>query len=478
MSDVIDGKEPEEIKVCETEIRAWFAEQLARKDANGRQIRHSQLASELGVHQTTVSRNAGRMQRGEPFAVNFHKLLRELLVKQQQEEQKQRRLKAERDAESARIEKARLVQEEAERIETARRIAAEKVARKAALRRQQEWERQENVREKLAPYIELLQAEGVLDQGDFSLYGDAIELVEHGDDVSINYDTVGLAAVALAPDEYSFDCGLTAAELRAGHTAKERLQRWAVPAGHPRPNRIGIRPAYFVPCVQYPDAEHFYGEDFAEIQEWSRLAAECAHLASGHLPKFVSPEDVNKFEELIHLESASRYTFEGSVLHEDLEDRLKSLRRRSVLPAIGEHLSGAIPLVIKTLLWLAPAAAAFICIYFYGTSAWESMKSLGSTLASVGMAAVAWIDHWKWVVFSVLAAVAGVVLAIWWVWPKDSDRNGSFAGRLIIVIGIIVIAVIGVWLSEQLSTLLNTNKELLDKFAEAFTPGPYAPNIS
>ena len=167
MSDVIDGKEPEEIKVSKTEIRAWFAEQLARKDANGRQIRHSQLASELGVHQTTVSRNAGRMQRGEPFAVNFHKLLRELLVKQQQEEQKQRRLKAERDAESARIEKARLVQEEAERIETARRIAAEKVARKAALRRQQEWERQENVREKISSLYRIATGGGSAGPGRF-----------------------------------------------------------------------------------------------------------------------------------------------------------------------------------------------------------------------------------------------------------------------------------------------------------------------
>ena len=464
MSDAIDGKEPEEIKVSEYEIRAWFAGQLTRKDATGRQIRHSQLASELGVHQTTVSRNAGRMQRGEPFAVNFHKLLRELLVKQRQEEQKQRRLKAERDAESARIEKARLVQEEAERIETARRIAAEKVARKAALRRQQEWERQENVREKLAPYIELLQAEGVLDQGDFSLYGDAIELVEHGDDVSINYDTVGLAAVALAPDEYSFDCGLTAAELRAGHTAKERLQRWAVPAGHPRPNRIGIRPAYFVPCVQYPDTEHFYGEDFAEIQEWSRLAAECAHLASGHLPKFVSPEKVSKFEKLIHLEHSSRYTFEGSILHEDVEDRLRSLRHRSVLPAIGKYISDMIPLVIKTLCLLAVVAASFISIYLYGPSAWESMKFLGSMLASVGMAAVAWIDHWKWVGFSLLSAFAGVVLTVWWVSPKVGDRDGDLAKRLFIVfIAILVIVVIalGAWWLEQFLKFLTRMQNLL-----------------
>ena len=478
MSDAIDGKEPEEIKVSEDEIRAWFAEQLAREDTAGRPVRQRQLALELEVNQSTISRNAGYLRRGEPLAVNFRELLRELLVNRRQEDRRQQHVKAERYAEAARIEKERLAREEAERIEAARRIAADKAERKAELRLQLDRERQEKVREALAPYIKMLQEEGVLDQGDFSLYGDAIELVEHGDDVSINYDTMGLAAVALAPDEYLFGCDLTAAELRAGRTAKERLQRWAVPAGHPRPNRIGDRPAYFVPRIQYPDAEHFYGEDFAEIQEWNRLVAECAHLASGHLPKFISLEKVSKFEKLIHLESASRYTFEGSVLHEDLEDRLKSLRRRSVLPAIGEHLSGAIPLVIKTLLWLVLAAAAFICIYFYGTSAWESMKFLGSTLASVGMAAVAWIDHWKWVGFSVVVAVTGVVLTVRWVWPKDSDRNGSFAGRLIIVIGIIVIAVIGVWLSEQLSTLLTTNKELLDKFAEAFTPGPYAPSIS
>ena len=80
------------------------------------------------------------------------------------------------------------------------------------------------MRDALEPWIEMLRAARVLDPDDEALYGDAGELIEAGI-TDIRYVDDGVAAVALAHDGYVFECGLTAAELRYGLTAEQRLLR-------------------------------------------------------------------------------------------------------------------------------------------------------------------------------------------------------------------------------------------------------------
>ena len=114
---VVSSQGENEIEVSETEIRDWFAEQLQRKDPGGKRFSQRQLASEIGVHQATVSRNARRVQRGESFTAGFYESLRDFLIEQRLEDLEQR-MDALMNAENLRLDAE--CREESERIRVLR----------------------------------------------------------------------------------------------------------------------------------------------------------------------------------------------------------------------------------------------------------------------------------------------------------------------------------------------------------------------
>ena len=66
---------PDIVIVEESDVCEYFRRQLIRKVKNGRRITHGALGDELEVAQSTITRNAGRLRRGEPLASVFHKKL-------------------------------------------------------------------------------------------------------------------------------------------------------------------------------------------------------------------------------------------------------------------------------------------------------------------------------------------------------------------------------------------------------------------
>ena len=102
-----------------------------------------------------------------------------------------------------------------------------------------------------------------------------------------------------------FECGLTAAELRSGLTAEQRLQP-TVADGQDLPGMIGAAPAPTVRRVPLPDEAWRYGKAAAGMMnEWRRLMEACAHLATGELPRFVSRSQFRDFGRLVCIESGS-----------------------------------------------------------------------------------------------------------------------------------------------------------------------------
>lgn len=89
------------------------------------------------------------------------------------------------------------------------------------------------------------------------LHGDALLVLTTGAEVA--YQDPGAQLVGVAgPDD---TLGLTApvGHLRRGVSHKERQQRYVRPDHHDRPNMIGVRPAFVIPTVPYPDEDHFFG---------------------------------------------------------------------------------------------------------------------------------------------------------------------------------------------------------------------------
>ena len=146
----------------------------------------------------------------------------------------------------------------------------------------------------------------------------------------------------------------------------------------------------------------------------------CADLATGELPWFVSRSEFRDFERLVRLESASAYTFEGSVLGEDAQRRLRQMRRRATLSSV---MMGATALAAGGLRWflrrgwkyarLRPRSVSFLFSRSFclpGASG-SCLKFLWELL----------VEH-KWQISGVLAAIAAATGAIWWIWPK-TDRS-------------------------------------------------------
>ena len=415
---------PDVVIVGESEVRNWFRGQLSRRDSRGRTVVQEVLGKELGVDKSTISRNAKALRDGEPLAAPFYELVETRLAAERLDALRERHLRRlEESREDARREKARRTAEaRIARTERARagsrRLsltdrALETVSRLEDQRRQ----RRAAARAALEPWLAILRAAGIRAPGDETLYGDAPELIEAGI-TEVHYVDFGVAAVALAPDGYVFECGLTASELRSGLTAQQRLQPTA--EGEDLPEVIGAVPTLTIRRVPLPDEDWRYGEDAAGMMdEWRRLTEACAGPATGELPRFVSRSEFRDFERLVRIESGSAYTFEGSVLGDDAERKLRQMKRRATLSSV---MTGATELAAGGLRWClrrgwryaaytAFGAMLVLALVLLAWGVWELLKFLWQLI----------VEH-KWQIIGVLAAIAAAAGAIWWIWPK-TDRN-------------------------------------------------------
>lgn len=472
---------PDVVIVTELEVKNWFQRQLSRVDARGRKVVLRVLAKEIGVDKSTVSRNGRALRNSKPLAAYFYKLAEARLVAERldvlrvrhlgllEESREDARRKEEQKAEEARIARTERARGRNHRLSMTN-YALETVERLEDHRRQI----QAAARDGLEPWREMLRSAGMLDPDDDELYGDARELIEAGI-TNIQYVNDGVAAVALAPGDYLFECGFTAAELRSGRTATQRLQTTAVPAGDDLPEMIGGVPTFTVRRVPLPDEAWRYGEDTAgEMSEWRRLTEACAVLATGDLPRFVSRNEVRDFERLVRIESESAYAFEGSVLGEDAERRLRQMKRRAILPSV---VSGAAELAAGGLQWLlrrgweyavyaALAVVLTLTVALLAWGAWELLKFL-------------W-EH-KWEVTGALAGIAATAGAVWWIWPKTDwnvypPRRDS-AVRIVARAGIVVSIVVFIFSIAVLFVQLTQFIEAVGPYITSISQGIYFPDM-
>lgn len=418
---------PDVVIVDDSEARTWFREQLARRDPNGRRTAWEKIAFELRVRPSTITNNADRLKQGKPLGKTFRELVSPLVAAERLHTlgiEHLRKLRetqeASRREEAARAEAERIRVEQMAQAELMRIQAEKQEQERAALMEARRlWERQEAARLSLEPHLVKLRRDGVIADKDDELYGDAKELVEAGV-TPISYPNRRVAAVALAPDDYIFPCGFTAAQLRDGVSSHQRLQQSIVPKGEPRPDWIGNRPAHLVPTVPYPDDKTFYGEDYDEITRYRELSASCDSLAKNPLPLIVFPEEAEEFEELVDLERHSPYSVEGSCLGEDPETRLRRIKRRAVVPGLIESIWH----IAKWFMLLALLVAIVYLFFRISPWVWYILLSIGS-----------WLYEWKWAIIAALVAVAFTIGIFCWARPRESDREWQFPIRVITIIG-------------------------------------------
>ncbi len=417
---------PDVVIAGESEVRDWFRWQLSRRNSGGRKVVLRVLAKELGVNKSTISRNAKALRDSEPLAAPFYALAEARLAAERLDALRVEhlRLLAEsredaRREKAQRAEEARIARTERARDRTHRLAMTEHALETVSRLEDQRRQRRAAARAALEPWLAMLRAAGILAPDDETLCGDARELIEAGI-TEVHYADFGVAAVALAHDDYVFECGLTAEELRSGLTAQQRLQPTAVPEGEDPPEMTGDVPAFTIRRVPLPDEDWRYGEDNAGmISEWRRLTEACAGLATGDLPRLVSRNRFRDFGRLVRIESGSAYTFEGSVLGEDAERRLRQMRRRALPSSV---MTGATELAAGGLRWLLrrgwkysayTALTIMLAIAFFllAWGVWELLKFLWQLL----------VEH-RWQIIGVLAAIAAMAGAVWWIWPK-TDRS-------------------------------------------------------
>ena len=460
---------PDIIIIEEADVHEYFRLLLSRRVNSRRRISHGALAVELNVAQSTVTRNAARLRRGESLASKFHNKLERRLIGARLESFSNEHLRLlEKSRQAALREKEHresVAREEAKAKEEreARRMEAEKRAKEAAERARtrqlkEEQHRRDMARNALAPWQEKLRSAGVISEDDDELYGDAKELVEAGIS-DLRFASEGVAFVALAPDSYGFSCGMTASELRAGISPFQRLGRDAVPTGSFRPAELGNRAAFCVPRVPYPDSEVFYASDYSEIQEWEALTNRVKYLTSGSLPWLVSPVDVAMYERLMALEHQSLYTFEGSILGKHPENRLLELRRRAKVRCVS--LSAA-----KILMAISALSVIGLICWAMWKAFWWTLNVIGRALnAAAGWLAEGFRETGNWleqawpILGAIGLAILVIALVIWWIVPKANDKPGMARNRLLVacLAALILAIVVGasIYIPIQIAERLN-----------------------
>ena len=427
------------------EVLTWFCDQLAVKSQR-------QLARELGIASSVVSRNTGQMRRGEPLAKPFRKRLEGILEGESLKKLHRQHLKEQ----EAREEADRIAKANNERIQAEQREAKCRANEEAALvkaeRLRQKTLLENAVMDALDSWQEKLQDSGWLAEGE-EVEGDADALLEAGIS-DLDYVDIGVAAVALLPDHYEVYRGVTAGEYRKDVTWRQRLQKTAVPAGQTRSFYIGIFPASHVYLERMPDERWRHAKAEAGlIDEWRSLTDIYGHLATGKLPLFVSPETAGAFERLIDIEETSILEFVDSRLGPDARDRLKALRRRAVIPAVKREADGLLGDAASWYSkrgWKFPIQLIFVALLAPGVVgvAYGIMEIF--RLLGVGRnAARSWlVENGLWSVDGAICAVIFIILiiiliivAVCWVWRREGESKWPPMRRFSAVVLVLVAAV-------------------------------------
>ena len=429
-------REPDEKQETE-EVIAWLKAQLELKSQR-------QLGREIHIDPSVISRNMRMYRKKKKLARPFRKKIKAIILQQRADELHRQQLKEQAEA-------PELVQQEGIACGMeAEQPAAEHPTdadQEEALRQQrwEAWKRErqlEDVWEQaVLSWEKKLRAAGypVEETG-----GDANDVPILPGVVNLDYVDVGTAAVALLPDGYVIWRDKTVAYFREGVTCLQRLQDVAVRDGETQIEMIGNFPAAAVYDDRLPDELWRYGREGVEvIEEWRRLSDAYGHLGTGTLPTGVHPETVAGFERLISIEETSGFDFRDSRLGPDARDRLKRLRRRSVLAAIG--------ITTAEMAWRGSKSVSRWTLF-------EGSKWVGVTLvvlvgivASVGLVvelAQLWDWTWalgtdvaKWVaanriyILLVLLGAAKVALLCYiaFDWVKKARSGRDFVERLGIV---------------------------------------------
>ena len=433
----------------------WLEAQLKLMSAR-------QLGLKYHIDPSVITRNMKNYRQGKGLASTFRTRI-EGIIEQERLDKLHRQQLADQAA-AAELARKEALERKAEATERAEREAEEDEARKRAAQIAKKAKAQERAdaarqrREMEDAFIrsceyweDRFREAGYLREGQM-VEGDADELL-HAGISDLDYVDIGVAAVALLPDDYVIWRDKTVAFFREGVSYKARLQPTAIPKGQPRPKMIGNLSSSVVYRDPLPDQLLRYGKEGAKlIAEWGRLTDAYGHLAKGSLPRFVHPETVEAFERLIDIEEHSGYVFEDSCLGADARDRLKSLQRRAVMPVIG--------LTSAEMTWDATKSATR-WVYSEG---WKWLAGTVAALVAVAVVVgVAWgmweALKWGWGVLTALwtwstangafLLIGGLILCligevVWWVWPKKRDTVDQVAVRVAVVMfAVLFLGVVG-----------------------------------
>ena len=425
------------------EVIEWFKAKLAIM--SGRQ-----LAREMGIDPSIVNRNHKRMRKGRPLAGPFRTKIEAILEGERQEKLRQKHAEDQAAAKADADRQAEAERDAKDEREKERQFKAVGgilfAIGRSRQRREEEEERARQRRASLlaiAPLLEKLRKMSILASWDEeNLPGDAKELIDEGV-TAFPYVSLEMMIVALAPDDYLFPCGLTAAQLRKGVTARQRLQSTAVPEGQSRPLFIGVVPSSYVYFDPLPGETWRHGERDAKlIGEWRSLTQTYGHLASSRLPFIVRPETVGAFERLIELEETSTLDFKDSRLGADARDRLKRLPRRAVIPAVKREADGLLgdagnwysergwklPLQLVFVALLAPSVVGVA----FGIMEFFRLLGVGWNAARTWL-----VDSGMWSDDGAIIAVIIIIIiivAVCWVWRREGESKWPPMRRFIFVI--------------------------------------------
>ena len=467
-----------EIVITREQANAYFDEVCQLRRPDGKPLNQRQVGDLLDVDQSTVSRNKRDRKAGKDISDELFEVIAAIAREQQLEKLRQKHLEEQREAEKTAEAQLQSETEAAQKEFEAKQQDDEEKERQQELAREAEENRRSGVHKRLQRYWTKMQATGMLQGVDPATQGDAPELLAKAQPSDIEYPTLALAAIALAPANQRFACGLTAAQLRQGITAWQRLKG---------KYSKRTRKDELVPPILRPDADLYYGDNYEELLTWQRMNAEQSALALEPLPLTVSPEAAEKFHEFVTLDRELRdrgYKFEGSRLDAcgDVETRLRDINERTILPIAG---AGA----LKGLKWMgiavgviAAAAAALGAVLLIGWGAWE----LGSWVVDMAVAgvkaAINWLDEMKWHIGGVTATGAALAAALWWAWPKESDQRNYrgeniVAWRFFTVGALIFFVALAAVIFAYAAVQIDANQADIDNLARAVSEGIYNPRI-
>ena len=444
---------------------------------DGKRWTQEQIGDILGVDQSTISRNKRDRKRGLDVTDDMYDVIAGKLREQHLGELRQKELQEQAEADLI-VEAQRKADERKNKsLLEERRLAAEAQELERQAAKKIESDRRDGVLSKLEPYWAKMRAQGILKGADPATQGDAPELLDEAQPADVAFKSIEMAMIALAPADFRFPCGQTAAQLRKGRTAWDRLK-----AKYPK--RMDI--SELVPPILRPDAEIHYAEDYQDILAWQRMNADHCALVLDPLPLVVSPDTVEAFHKFVSIDENLRdrgYKFMGSCLDEcnDLEERLKQINTRTMLPIASAGALEGLRWMGITAVVIAAVAVAGTILFFAGWGAWEVGTWLVDTAMAVGKAAVEWIDETKWILGGITATGTLIALALWWAWPKESDRRNygtNIAGWRFFTVGaLIVLIALAAAMWVYTDAHIAANQESINSVARAVSEGIYNPKI-